>query len=175
VKSPVAGPRQADGSTQVLADLVDEIEQNYHESLKLELRRAERIADDVADRHGRRFPQSIELAGELKRLRVELEWHIWKEHADFFPLCRRPASRRPARRMEQHIRDLQRVIRHATELLRRILGLEHLIPAEWSELAAPLDNLERDARSYLETEESRLFPNALADVARRHRSKPGAG
>ena len=88
--------RPSDWLGAPLSELVDHIEQTHHDYLKRELRRVEHLADQIADQHGNYVPESIELAGEMKRLRVELEWHIWKEHADFFPLCRKLQSGRPA-------------------------------------------------------------------------------
>jgi iron-sulfur cluster repair protein YtfE (RIC family) len=150
----------AGGSTDSLVDLIDQIDPAGHDHLKSALRRAERVADDLADRYGKHAPDAIELAGELKRLRVELEWHMWKEHADFFPLCRRLPSSRLMKRVSGQLTDLLRENRNADELLRRIRQLARGFGTEFGELCSLLHSLEQEAQSYLQTENRILFPQA---------------
>jgi iron-sulfur cluster repair protein YtfE (RIC family) len=158
---PAAGVRRTNSSGGVLRDLVDDIEQKYHDRLKRELRQTETAADQLADQQGKRLPDAIELAGEVKRLRVELEWHLWKEHADVFPLCRNNQPARSGRRLVRHITDLQRENRNACGLLRRIRTLQRGVCIDTDDLSVAFHELERLARAYLRAEEKKFFPEAL--------------
>lgn len=75
-------------ATASLTDLADHIEQTHHAYLKQELPRLEFLTGKVANRHGDRRPELVEIHTIFLYFKAELEHHMMKEEHVLFPLCR---------------------------------------------------------------------------------------
>lgn len=111
IQNAAAHARLADGTVQPLAEAIELVRaapatahapewyqapvSRYHAALREDLPRLGRMADKVAEVHGGRHPELIELARVYRGLRDGLEPHLAAEEDRVFPALRRLAVEGP--------------------------------------------------------------------------------
>jgi len=75
-------------STLSPADLVDNIESVHHQYLWDNFDRTEALVEKVANVHGERHPELLEVKRLYKEIRTDLEPHLEKEEQVLFPMVR---------------------------------------------------------------------------------------
>lgn len=80
-----SGALHADPATFAPNRLIRHIVRVHHQNVRQELPRLVELAHFVAEKHGRRAPELIRMAGLLEVLRAELAEHIGKEEQVLFP------------------------------------------------------------------------------------------
>jgi regulator of cell morphogenesis and NO signaling len=86
-----AQPREGseiDWTQRPLAELADHIEKTHHVFLRQALPRISALTGKVADVHGPRKPELLDVHATFKMLRAELESHMMKEEMVLFPMLR---------------------------------------------------------------------------------------
>jgi regulator of cell morphogenesis and NO signaling len=79
-----------------LGELLDHIVGRHHSAIREDLPRLGRMADKVAEVHGGRHAELVELAAVYGTLRAELEPHLADEEERVFPAVRRLAAHTPS-------------------------------------------------------------------------------
>lgn len=170
-----AGARDVAAWSQMgLGELIDHIVGTHHAYLDDALPRLDALASKVADVHGGRHPELVDVLRIVQELRAELEPHLRKEEQVLFPWIRKidaarsttPSSlplgvRHPVAVMtSEHERagELLSTLRTATD--------EFRIPddgcASYRALYAGLEELEQDTHLHVHKENNLLFPAAVA-------------
>jgi regulator of cell morphogenesis and NO signaling len=151
---------------------VDHLEATHHEYLKVEMPRLTGLADKVADVHGGRHPELIEVAATYAELRAELEPHLAKEEQVLFPMVRELAS--ASGPVSFHCGSLRNPIsvmmmehERAGDLLARLRQLTdgYAVPDDacgsYRALLAGLEELEADTHLHVHKEQNVLFPTVV--------------
>lgn len=158
-----------DWSKEPFASLIDHIIATYHDPLREELPRLQRMAEKVAEVHGTKAAHLGQVADIVNALSVDLLTHMRKEEAVLFPAIRAIEKGRacdaawivaPISVME---RDHEQAGALLTDLRRLTGGYES--PA-WGcatlrALYQGLDEFERSMHVHVHLENNVLFPRAL--------------
>jgi regulator of cell morphogenesis and NO signaling len=78
---------EADWTNVNLNELCQHIVKTYHQPLRNELPRLDRLARKVAVVHGQNHPELAQVQETFARLRAALEMHMTKEEMVLFPIC----------------------------------------------------------------------------------------
>jgi regulator of cell morphogenesis and NO signaling len=161
------------------AQLVDHIEATHHAFLHDELPRLSALAVKVADVHGGRHPELVEVARTYEELRADLEPHLAREERVLFPLIRRLVAGTTGEPRVSHCGSIVNPIRvmlaehdRAGELLQALRNLTggYEPPTDgcrsYQALYAGLAELEADTHLHVHKENNVLFPAVLAWEAR---------
>jgi regulator of cell morphogenesis and NO signaling len=148
------------------ADLIQFIEQTFHEPLKESLPRLLTWSDAVVRAHGSRTDEPVErLRDVLHELSEELLAHMAKEEQVLFPWILKGNGRTaggPIRVMQAEHDSAGRQL-----ALIRFLTRNFRVPEEacetWSALVRELEQLDEDLRRHIHLENNVLFPRALAE------------
>jgi len=148
-----------------LEQLIDHILVTYHEPLRAELPRLQKMANRVLAVHGDKMPDVLgELQSVFSALRTELEEHMVKEEQILFPMITAGMGKQaggPVSVMEHE---------HASagDALNRLRELtdDYQAPAgactTWTALWAGLAELESELHLHIHLENNILFPRAMA-------------
>ncbi|MEN8144159.1 MAG: iron-sulfur cluster repair di-iron protein [Gemmatimonadota bacterium] len=146
-------------------NLIDHILTTYHEALRSELPRLQKMADKVLAVHGDKMP---EVLGELQQvftaLRMELQDHMMKEEQILFPMIRagRGADAGgPISVMEHEHASAGAALERLRELTNDFQPPEGAC-ATWTGLWAGLADLEKQLHLHIHLENNILFPQAAA-------------
>ena len=146
-------------------NLIDHILTTYHEPLRWELPRLQKMADKVLAVHGEKMPAVLnELRDIFTALRMELEDHMLKEEQTLFPMIRdgRGADAGgPIAVMEEEHASAGVALQRLRELTNDFQAPEGAC-ATWTGLWAGLADLERQTHLHIHLENNILFPRAAA-------------
>ena len=158
-----------DWSKEPLGSLIDHIIATYHDPLREELPRLQRMAEQVAEVHGAKAAHLGQIADIVNALSADLLTHMRKEEAVLFPAIRAIEKGRAsdAAWMVAPISVMERDHEQAGALLtdlRRLTG-GYESPA-WGcatlrALYQGLDEFERSMHVHVHLENNVLFPRAL--------------
>ena len=152
--------------------LVDHLEHTHHAYLHAELPRLGALADKVADVHGARHPELIELRRLCAELEEDLEPHLAKEEQILFPMIRELAAAisppsfhcgSVANPISMMMRDHE----HTGTIIEAINGVTggYLLPddacASYRALYDGLAELEADTHLHIHKENNTLFPAVI--------------
>jgi regulator of cell morphogenesis and NO signaling len=160
-----------------LTELADHIETTHHAYLRRELPRIEYLTHRVASRHGDHTPSLIKLHELFLAFKAELEAHMLKEERVLFPLCREldGAQVLPTAHCGSVSNPVAVMVTehdHAGEDLCQMRELTNdFTPPEgacntYRAMLSALEELEADMHVHVHTENSILFPKAIAAEAR---------
>lgn len=151
------------------AELAAYIIETHHAYLRRELPRLHAMAERVAQVHGERMPELVEVLEVFHGLFLELDSHIRKEEQILFPAIAAASAGEPApwtfddpvaRMLEEHDDAGEALVRL------RELTTGYQPPADacntWRALFAGLEELETDLHRHIHLENHVLFPAALA-------------
>ncbi|MCA9077689.1 MAG: iron-sulfur cluster repair di-iron protein [Planctomycetaceae bacterium] len=152
-------------------ELCDHIEQTHHAFLRRELPRLSDLVDKVAQAHGDRHPEAVEVRTVFGELRAELEPHMLKEEGILFPAIRQLEQSEtlpslPFETVDNPIRMMEHEHDAAGDALKRIRQLTHDFQAPsdacptWHVMLDGLRHLETDLHQHIHKENNLLFPNA---------------
>ncbi len=158
------GPRQ----------LVDHVETTHHAYLHDELPRIIALADKVAQVHGGRHPELIEVQRLTHEVRADLDPHLAKEEQVLFPMIRELAGSDSAPTfhrgsLSNPISAMLREHDAVGELLAELRATagDFVVPddgcASYTALYAGLEELEADTHLHIHKENNLLFP-AVVDL-----------
>ncbi|MGZ4706043.1 MAG: hemerythrin domain-containing protein, partial [Acidimicrobiales bacterium] len=170
----VGSPDPAPWATFGPAELVDHLEATHHAYLHEELPRLTALSEKVAQVHGGRHPELLEVLRLCRELRDDLEPHLAKEERVLFPMIRELAVADGTRpdlhcgsvanpisvMMVEHDRagDLLVALREVTD--------DHTVPddacASYTALYLGLEQLEADTHLHVHKENNLLFPAVIA-------------
>ncbi|MGZ4715359.1 MAG: iron-sulfur cluster repair di-iron protein [Acidimicrobiales bacterium] len=170
----VGSPDPAPWATFGPAELVDHLEATHHAYLHEELPRLTALSEKVAQVHGGRHPELLEVLRLCRELRDDLEPHLAKEERVLFPMIRELAVADGTRpdlhcgsvanpisvMMVEHDRagDLLAALREVTD--------DHTVPddacASYTALYLGLEQLEADTHLHVHKENNLLFPAVIA-------------
>lgn len=168
-----------------LDELVDHIIATHHAYLKMELPRLSFLTNKVADAHGRRHPEMLQVRDIFEGFQAELESHMVKEEAILFPMCKLLETATVAPRFHcgdsiQHpIQVMEREHQDAGDDLAEMRALTHDFtpPADacntFRVLLDSLAELEDDMHWHVHKENNILFPRAAAVEAKLPRAAGG--
>lgn len=153
--------------------LIEHLETTHHAYLHDELPRLEALAAKVADVHGERHPELVEVRRLVAEVRAELEPHLRKEEQVLFPMIREldtavaaPSFHCGSLRNPVSVMLLEhdRAGELLAELERATDG--HRVPADgcasYQALYAGLAELAADTHLHVHKENNVLFPKVLA-------------
>jgi regulator of cell morphogenesis and NO signaling len=154
------------------AELVDHLEASHHTFLHEELPRLTALADKVAQVHGGRHPELLEVQRLYGELRDDLEPHLAKEERVLFPVIRELASADTAPTshrgtLRNPISVMLREHDHAGELLAQLRAATdgYVVPddacASYTALYTGLEELEADTHLHVHKENNLLFPAVI--------------
>ena len=154
------------------AELVDHLEATHHAYLREALPRLDALAAKVADVHGDRHPELVEVDALLRELRSELEPHMAKEEQVLFPMVRTlaTADSPPAFHCGSLANPVSVMLAEhdrAGYLLDRLRSTaeEYHVPedgcASYQALYRGLEELEADTHLHVHKENNLLFPAVL--------------
>jgi regulator of cell morphogenesis and NO signaling len=153
-------------------ELVDHLEATHHAYLHGEFGRLTALADKVAQVHGGRHRELLEVQRLYAELRADLEPHLGREEQVLFPMIRELAAAATvppfhcgtlANPISVMVRDHDR----AGELLEQLRVVTHgyVIPddacASYTALYAGLHELEADTHLHVHKENNLLFPAVI--------------
>jgi len=155
------------------AELVDHLQATHHAYLHDELPRLTALADKVAQVHGGRHPELLDVQRLYGELRDDLEPHLAKEEQVLFPMIRELAAADTAPTfhcgtLRNPISVMLREHDRAGELLERLRAVtdSFVIPddacASYTALYAGLEELEADTHLHVHKENNLLFPAVIA-------------
>lgn len=170
-----AASEELDLGGMSLLQLTTHLTTTHHAYLRRELPRLTALADKVAQVHGERHPELVELRAVVHHFSADMLVHLDKEELILFPLCARigqgdPADAQgnrfvihPVGAMEQdHLvagRDLERM---------RELSGGFRVPEDactsYRVLFEGLAELESDTHLHIHKENNLLFPQAIAQA-----------
>jgi regulator of cell morphogenesis and NO signaling len=163
-----------DWSRAPTLELVDHIEAVHHGFLKQELPRVAFLVDKVADVHGGRHPELVEVRRVFHDLKLEMETHMMKEEQVLFPMIRQLARgaadsfhcgsiRNPIRQMELEHDDAGA----ALSRLRTLTG-DYQPPADacgsYRVMLEGLRGIEEDLHLHVHKENNILFPKVTGSA-----------
>lgn len=145
--------------------LIDHILATYHEPLRSELPRLQKMAARVLAVHGDKMPEVLgELNTVFSTLRMELESHMVKEEQILFPMIKAGRGQHaggPVSVMEQEHASAGAALQRLRELTN-----DYQPPAgactTWTALWAGLAELESELHLHIHLENNILFPRAMA-------------
>lgn len=145
--------------------LIDHILATYHEPLRSELPRLQKMAARVLAVHGDKMPEVLgELNTVFSTLRMELESHMVKEEQILFPMIKAGRGQHaggPVSVMEQEHASAGAALQRLRELTN-----DYQPPAgactTWTALWAVLAELESELHLHIHLENNILFPRAMA-------------
>ncbi len=148
-----------------LDSLIDHILVTYHEPLRSELPRLEKMANRVLAVHGDKMPEVLgELQSVFSALRTELEAHMVKEEQILFPMIKAGHGKQaggPVSVMEHEHASAGAALQRLRELTN-----DFQPPAgactTWTALWAGLAELESELHLHIHLENNILFPRAMA-------------
>lgn len=158
-----------------LTELIAHILSKHHSYLWAELPRLSGMLAKVIAVHGNRHSESLQaLDRNYRRLRTELEDHMWKEEQVLFPLIKRmDQARRSGEDQAPHlpVGDLIRVMEFehvsagdALKHMRKVTA-DYQAPRDacntYRALFASLETLEKDLQEHIHLENNILFPKTL--------------
>ncbi len=158
------------------AFLVDYILANHHAYVRAALPAIMAHAQKVADKHGARHPEMVEVARTFERVVAEMTQHMMKEEHILFPYVKalvaqaeadRPAAPSPFGTVANPIRMMETEHESAGGAMRRIreLTADYAPPDDacttYRVTLAELDEFERDLHQHVHLENNILFPRAL--------------
>lgn len=155
------------------AELVDHLQATHHAYLHDELPRLTALADKVAQVHGGRHPELLDVQRLYGELRDDLEPHLAKEEQVLFPMIRELAAADTAPTfhcgtLRNPISVMLREHDRAGELLERLRAVTDgfVIPddacASYTALYTGLEELEADTHLHVHKENNLLFPAVIA-------------
>ena len=156
-----------------MTDLVDHIESTHHTYLSGALTALDPRAQKVANVHGERHPELIEIARTFVALRADLEPHLIKEERVLFPMIREldtadESASFHCGTLGNPIAVMSSEHDQAGELLARLRSLSdgYTVPddgcASYQALYSGLAALEADTHLHIHKENNLLFPRAIA-------------
>ncbi|HQQ76442.1 MAG TPA: iron-sulfur cluster repair di-iron protein [Thermoanaerobaculia bacterium] len=152
-----------------LATLLDHIVSRYHGALREDLPLLGRLADKVAEVHGMRHPELVELARVYRELRSELEPHLATEEDRVFPSVRLLAeSGAPAENVKGALHALEEEHDRAGAALASLRALSRgfVVPddacATYQALYEGLVRFERELHEHVHLENNVLFPRVVS-------------
>lgn len=158
----------ADWNHASLAELVDHIQQRYHEHLYQELPRLGAMMEKVYSRHGDRWPQVLgPLRASFEFLAEDLVHHMRREDAILFPAIVAAEARLTRFALPEAIGVMERDHARADELLGEMRELTvgyqppHDVCPTFRGLYFGLADLDRRMRLHVHLENDILFPRAL--------------
>lgn len=154
-------------------ELVDHLEATHHAYLHDEFPRLTALADKVAQVHGGRHPELLEVQRLYLELRDDLEPHLLKEERVLFPMIRELAGADTAPDFHcgsvgNPISVMMREHDRAGELFveLRAASRDYAIPddacASYTALYTGLEELEADTHLHVHKENNLLFPAVIA-------------
>jgi regulator of cell morphogenesis and NO signaling len=154
-------------------ELIDHLEATHHAYLHDEFPRLTALADKVAQVHGGRHPELLEVQRLYGELRDDLEPHLMKEERMLFPMIRELAiaDTAPAFHcgtLRNPISVMLREHEQAGELLAELRAATdgYVVPddacASYTALYAGLEELEADTHLHVHKENNLLFPAVIA-------------
>lgn len=158
------------------AFLVDYILANHHAYVRAALPAILAHARKVADTHGERHPEMVEVARTFERVVAEMTQHMMKEEQILFPYVKSlaaqaeadcPASPSPFGTVANPIRMMEAEHESAGGAMRRIRELTggYAPPDDacttYRATLAELEEFERDLHQHVHLENDILFPRAL--------------
>jgi len=163
----------ADWSRASLTALISHIVRKHHEYVKLEMPRLGAMAAKVAEKHGERHPEMVEVRDVLEGLAEELSAHMMKEEMVLFPLIEQLEAgtvgaaahcgsvRNPIRVMEYEHDSAGTALARMRELTR-----DYTLPEDacntYRGLFHGLQEMEADLHQHIHLENNILFPRATA-------------
>lgn len=149
-----------------LAALAAHIVETHHVYLHEELPRIVQLADRVADAHGSRHPEMVELAKVVAAESVQLELHLGKEESILFPICSRleQGAKIPEGGLDGPLGVMAQDHDSTAASLERIRELTHdfVAPEDacptWHALLDALRRLDSDTRIHIHKESNALYP-----------------
>jgi regulator of cell morphogenesis and NO signaling len=165
-----------------LSSLVTHLIVVHHTFTREELERASKLMAKVAQVHGGRHGEVLEMRGVLQGLRDELEPHLMKEERVLFPYicalehartCGEPVRAGPFGPVSNPVRMMNQEHESAGAALEalRALSSGYAVPhdgcASYRSLFDSLQSLERDLHRHIHLESNILFPRAIALEATR--------
>lgn len=167
VEAEIAGTGDdaARWETEPLDRLIDHILTTYHEPLRLELPRLQKMADKVLAVHGDKMPDVLgELQSVFTALRTELEAHMVKEEQILFPMIKAGSGSEaggPIAVMEDEHASAGAALKRLRELTNDFQPPEGACTT-WTALWAGLADLEKELHLHIHLENNILFPRAVA-------------
>jgi regulator of cell morphogenesis and NO signaling len=148
-----------------LDHLIDHILTTYHEPLRSELPRLEKMAARVLAVHGDKMPEVLgELRDVVGALRTELEAHMVKEEQILFPMIKAGHGKQaggPVAVMEHEHASAGAALQRLRELTNDFQPPAGAC-ATWTGLWAGLADLESELHLHIHLENNILFPRAMA-------------
>jgi regulator of cell morphogenesis and NO signaling len=155
------------------AELVDHIESTHHAYLHSEFARLTALSDKVAEVHGGRHPELLDVQRLYGDVRADLEPHLLKEERMLFPMIRELAAAQTAPAfhcgsLRNPISVMLREHDMAGELLAQLRAAArgYALPddacASYTALYAGLEQLEADTHLHIHKENNVLFPAVVA-------------
>jgi regulator of cell morphogenesis and NO signaling len=176
---PAAGAPQGDEAAWPISQLVDHILTTHHEYLRSSIPMISRHLTKLADVHGERHPELLQVQVLFEEMAADLMQHMVKEERVLFPYIRElgahtvdPSWPCPFGTVENPIRMMEREHQEAGDQLRMIRELTHgfAVPgdgcATYRVCFAELLHFERDLHRHVHLENNVLFPKAI-DVEHR--------
>ena len=163
---------EIDWLNQPLRQLCEHIVQTHHKFLRSELPRLEKMARRVAQVHGEKHPDLVEVRDVFLDLCAELEPHMMKEESILFPaICQLEESgtqvsfpfgtvANPVRMMEHEHDVAGNAIGRLSELTNQFEPPEEACNT-WRALFDGLRELETDLHMHIHKENNILFPRAV--------------
>jgi regulator of cell morphogenesis and NO signaling len=161
-----------DWTRRPLAELIEHIVGTHHAYLQSELPRLLRIVEKVAEVHGPRHEELLEVARIFGDLKEELDAHLMKEEQVLFPMIREleTAATRPSFHcgsVGNPIRVMEYEHDGAGDALGRLRELTagYACPPDgcntWRAMCDGLRQLEADLHQHIHKENNILFPRAV--------------
>jgi regulator of cell morphogenesis and NO signaling len=172
-----AAPQAQSWADATMTQIADHIEATHHAYLRRELPRIEYLTHRVATRHGDHTPSLVKLHQLFLAFKADLEAHMLKEERILFPMCREldGATAAPSFHCGSVRNPVAMMVTehdHAGEDLSQMRALtnDFIPPADacntYRALFSALAELEADMHVHVHTENSILFPKAVAAESR---------
>jgi len=159
------GDTAARWENEPLDHLIDHILGTYHEPLRLELPRLQKMANRVLAVHGDKMPEVLgELNTVFSALRTELESHMMKEEQILFPMIKAGHGNQaggPVAVMEHEHASAGAALQRLRELTNDFQPPQGACTT-WTALWAGLAELESELHLHIHLENNILFPRAMA-------------
>jgi len=152
-----------DWNTMEPAKMIDEILERFHKKHREDLGVLIPLAQKVESVHADKEESPQGLGAFLEKLLFELESHMQKEEQILFPMIKSGqgtmANGPISVMMEEHVRHVENLNR--LKELSKNYKLPEGACGSWTALYAGVENLEREIREHIDTENNFLFSNAL--------------
>lgn len=176
VRGLLAAATQADADERdwteaTIPELVEDIVERHHASLRRELPRVTMLAHKVAKAHGAKEPRLVEAEGVVTQLVDELVAHTTLEEEEVFPACLASAATElDADEATQLAEALGRLVDDHTEAAGHLEQLSALLDGydpplhactSWRAYLDALARLEHDTHRHVHKENHVLFPKVM--------------